>query len=178
MQENNSDELTESLQECWYCKVNRESSDHSVNKSMYGNVTLKDANYIGFGETQVKQGYNTVKIGVPRCQSCFAKHRNHGLIGCVTVVACGLATVGFLAWLHHSNGGEFEFDFPGSICFGAFLFGVGALVGLIPAAILKSVFKPDIPPENQILEYPAIKRLLQHGWKIGNKPSHPDEFAG
>lgn len=167
LEEEKVNDLFETTQTCWYCKSNDEKKELAVPVDMYGNVSASDFYYVGL-ETHFKQTYNTVKVPVPRCQDCCNKHNKHGMIGCVTVIASGLALSGYLNWLHFSNGGEF--DFPGSVMVSIFYFGIGAAGGFILAAILKAILKPDIQPENYILKYPPIEELLNLGWKIGEKP--------
>lgn len=161
--EEESDDLFQTTQTCWYCKSNEGQKDLAVHVEMYGNVSASDIRFSGL-ETHFKQTYNSVIIPVPRCQDCCNKHNRHGMVGCFSVVVCGLA--GSVFWFAKLN----DSHFPVSLVGAGMFFMLGSIGGLLLGAILKAMLKPDIPLEGDNGKYGPVKELLAIGWQRGKKP--------
>ncbi len=130
---------------CHFCGL-RPGEDACVSElAMYGDVS----------RSYNKVHYRTLSISVPRCRTCKEKQGSASSLGCGLWVAS--AIIGALIGAAMTKDGGFVGGF------------VGLLVGFAIFAISKhqgDSAGPNGGPGN----YPAVKKMLAQGWKIGNSP--------
>ena len=132
---------------CHFCGL-RPGADASVSKlAMYGDVNRM------FNQVN----YRTLSISIPRCKTCKEKQDSASNLGCGLWVASII--IGALIGAAMTRDG-------GKIAGGTLGFIVGWVVFLINLHQGDSA-GPNGGPKN----YPAVKKMLAQGWKIGDRPS-------
>jgi hypothetical protein len=143
--------------ECFYCK----KQTNNENEYYYNRLIYKIHSSSHFPPSTVK--YSHVNIYVPRCKSCFKKHDNFGFYFKALAVwgASILVTI-----LYAVNRWEPE-DIFGVILI-ALMFGgiTGIVLSKILYALDRLFFKmfAGIPSEDDVSQYPLIRKILNHRW--------------
>ncbi len=142
---------------CWFCNENPPEDSAAVEIKMYGDVERIPT----FEGIVVQWHSNTIKV--PRCSRCLELHREHSKKGerIFLFVVVG-AVIGITSCV--AMGGSWYGIFSFMTC--TFL---SYILGKISAK--KVPLPPGIKPEGEKIKFPDVVRLIDLGWKFGEKPS-------
>jgi len=152
--------MTKLKEKCHYCGAETTDKKNYYEHTMYG--VIKGSFVPGAVYT-----YSEKKVIIPRCEDCEKRHND---LFFVIEVPLFLAGFIYMLWDFTYNVSDSGFRILSLIP--SFIAGIASagIIGYIIRALL-TIFKKNNKgkSENNIKSYPAVKELLDLGWKI-NKP--------
>ena len=145
------------LGKCFFCASNPADDKVKHEVKMYGNV-ITVPTYEGTHTT-----WNKITLSVPRCESCKKAHGKvedtagfSALLGGIIGIGACFATPGDM----EEKGCAFAIA---TVVLLVIMMGIGHLIGLM-------IFTQGIRGEGSFGKFPAVKKLLDEGWKLGDGP--------
>jgi hypothetical protein len=143
---------------CWYCEKNQAHKPSTVKVDLHYYREKK----VGFKEYKV--GYENKTIYVPCCEKCksLADERvNKRMKLFWWIVSIAFITIiigGVIFWIYTK-------DFFSFVCLGMIIFPIAFVVLIVSQKNLDK----DFSGLNRNSDYPAIKKLLDDGFKYGHR---------